>query len=83
MEQYVPEFKDKDVDGEILLQMDGTKLKALVKHANLYKALIVYANYPPKLALIILYSQRHNASSNMRCHYTTIITDFQNHVMIQ
>ncbi|KAI5091118.1 sterile alpha motif domain-containing protein 14 [Silurus meridionalis] len=29
MEQYVPEFKDKDVDGEVLLQMDGTKLKAL------------------------------------------------------
>ncbi|XP_053469302.1 sterile alpha motif domain-containing protein 14-like isoform X1 [Ictalurus furcatus] len=29
MEQYVPEFRDKDVDGELLLQMDGTKLKAL------------------------------------------------------
>ncbi|XP_053469305.1 sterile alpha motif domain-containing protein 14-like isoform X2 [Ictalurus furcatus] len=27
MEQYVPEFRDKDVDGELLLQMDGTKLK--------------------------------------------------------
>ncbi|XP_060713475.1 sterile alpha motif domain-containing protein 14-like [Tachysurus vachellii] len=29
MEQYVPKFRDKDVDGELLLQMDGTKLKAL------------------------------------------------------
>ncbi|XP_060799415.1 sterile alpha motif domain-containing protein 14-like [Neoarius graeffei] len=29
MEQYVPEFRDKDVDGELLLRMDGTKLKAL------------------------------------------------------
>lgn len=27
MEQYVPEFRDKDVGGELLLQMDGTKLK--------------------------------------------------------
>lgn len=27
MEQYVPGFRDKDVDGELLLQMDGTKLK--------------------------------------------------------
>ncbi|XP_062865312.1 sterile alpha motif domain-containing protein 14-like [Trichomycterus rosablanca] len=29
MDQYVPEFQDKDVDGELLLQMDGAKLKAL------------------------------------------------------
>lgn len=29
MEQYVSEFRDKDVDGELLLQMDGTKLKVL------------------------------------------------------
>ncbi|XP_030649870.1 sterile alpha motif domain-containing protein 14-like [Chanos chanos] len=29
MEQYVPEFTAKDIDGEQLLQMDGTKLKGL------------------------------------------------------
>ncbi|XP_068458071.1 sterile alpha motif domain-containing protein 14 isoform X2 [Clinocottus analis] len=29
MEQYVPEFSARDVDGEQLLQMDGNKLKAL------------------------------------------------------
>lgn len=33
MEQYVPEFRDKDVDGELLLQMDGTKLK-VCKHIH-------------------------------------------------
>ncbi|XP_037647294.1 sterile alpha motif domain-containing protein 14 [Sebastes umbrosus] len=29
MEQYVPEFSARDVDGQQLLQMDGNKLKAL------------------------------------------------------
>ncbi|XP_041835326.1 sterile alpha motif domain-containing protein 14-like [Melanotaenia boesemani] len=29
MEQYVPEFSAKDIDGEQLLQMDGSKLKGL------------------------------------------------------
>lgn len=29
MEQYVPEFSAKDIDGRELLQMDGTKLKGL------------------------------------------------------
>ncbi|XP_028840978.1 sterile alpha motif domain-containing protein 14 isoform X2 [Denticeps clupeoides] len=29
MEQYIPEFTAKDIDGEQLLQMDGTKLKGL------------------------------------------------------
>ncbi|XP_031162782.1 sterile alpha motif domain-containing protein 14 [Sander lucioperca] len=29
MEQYVPEFSARDVDGQTLLQMDGNKLKAL------------------------------------------------------
>jgi len=27
MEQYVPEFSARDIDGEQLLQMDGSKLK--------------------------------------------------------
>uniref|UniRef100_A0A3B5MSX9 SAM domain-containing protein n=1 Tax=Xiphophorus couchianus TaxID=32473 RepID=A0A3B5MSX9_9TELE len=29
MDQYVPEFSARDIDGEQLLQMDGTKLKGL------------------------------------------------------
>ncbi|XP_047426900.1 sterile alpha motif domain-containing protein 14 [Mugil cephalus] len=29
MEQYVPEFTERDIDGQELLQMDGNKLKAL------------------------------------------------------
>ncbi|KAG7459650.1 hypothetical protein MATL_G00212920 [Megalops atlanticus] len=29
MEQYIPEFTAKDIDGEQLLQMDGSKLKGL------------------------------------------------------
>ncbi|XP_072531812.1 sterile alpha motif domain-containing protein 14-like [Salminus brasiliensis] len=29
MEQYAPEFKNKDIDGELLLQLDGNKLKSL------------------------------------------------------
>ncbi|KAK1804815.1 hypothetical protein P4O66_003546 [Electrophorus voltai] len=29
MEQYIPEFRAKDIDGDLLLQMDGTKLKGL------------------------------------------------------
>ncbi|KAL0992469.1 hypothetical protein UPYG_G00093720 [Umbra pygmaea] len=29
MEQYIPEFTARDIDGEQLLQMDGTKLKGL------------------------------------------------------
>lgn len=29
MEQYVPEFSARDIDGRELLQMDGQKLKAL------------------------------------------------------
>ncbi|XP_076864394.1 sterile alpha motif domain-containing protein 14-like [Brachyhypopomus gauderio] len=29
MEQYIPEFSAKDIDGDLLLQMDGTKLKGL------------------------------------------------------
>ncbi|KAJ8254284.1 hypothetical protein COCON_G00208960 [Conger conger] len=29
MEQYIPEFTARDIDGEHLLQMDGTKLKGL------------------------------------------------------
>ncbi|KAL6457674.1 hypothetical protein MHYP_G00346370 [Metynnis hypsauchen] len=29
MEQYVPKFREKHVDGELLLQLDGNKLKGL------------------------------------------------------
>lgn len=31
MEQYVPEFTEKDVDGQELLQMDGNKLKVRMR----------------------------------------------------
>lgn len=31
MEQYVPEFSARDVDGKELLQMDGNKLKVRIR----------------------------------------------------
>ncbi len=37
MEQYVPEFSAKDVDGQELLQMDGNKLKVRMRRTTLVR----------------------------------------------
>lgn len=34
MEQYVPEFSARDIDGQQLLQMDGSKLKVRMRRKN-------------------------------------------------
>lgn len=34
MEQYVPEFSARDVDGQELLQMDGNKLKVRTRRTS-------------------------------------------------
>lgn len=44
MDQYIPEFSAKDIDGEQLLQMDGNKLKVVMKMMMMMPDLTFYFN---------------------------------------
>lgn len=50
MDQYIPEFSARDIDGEQLLQMDGTKLKVTMRMVVMMGSLL-QRNSDPLLSL--------------------------------
>lgn len=49
MEQYVPEFSARDIDGQELLQMDGNKLKVRMRSSAGSERAQFIRNFEPRL----------------------------------